>query len=175
MSNTSHTGAVLTGDWRKLNYFLKSSGTLAEEVNQGIREKAEELRDAVVENIPLYQTVSNAEKTIKHKGFDAPLFEQGNLKKNIDVFDYKDASGSSGNKVYYIVKGNPDVQVEHDRGKETEADKTYEGLLEILENGTDKIPARPILTIVWNRYGGRITNEIIKTTEDAIKRRLRAI
>lgn len=170
----------LTGDWRKLRAFLQDT-TLFESMNQIIKRKAEEIKEAIQQAIP-YDDVPNAETTIAHKGYDAPLFESGNLEANIVIKE--EARGVSAGTVYtYHIQGNPDKLVSNpDRSNDEHGGITYADLLFILNEVTMNsgygnqtiIPARPILDETWlkMKYAG-LEHGIELDFEEEVRKRLR--
>src|SRR3712207_3553885 len=141
-------GCALTGDWNKLRSFLKSGQDFVDGVNEVLEEEANNIRDAVEQEIPFY-AVPNAQSTIERKGADAPLEESGTLKsEGIVVNEY--GSRDKGFKKYYVIQGNENLQVESGGRKH---DLNYAELLELMENGASNagrngevsIPPRPVL------------------------------
>ena len=133
--------------------------------------KKEDLKDMIP-----FDGEPNSESTIKKKGFDAPLLESGNMREHIDVFE-EGRGLKGGQEVYtYTVKGNPDVKVTSPtRTNDNHAGINYEELLEILNNGTDTIPERPIFLDVWakHKHGESLIHGITLKFEDSVRRRLR--
>lgn len=170
-------GYALTGDWNRLRGFLKGGQGLVDLVNETLQEEAQKIRDAIENEIP-YDAVPNAPRTVKNKGFNAPLLESGTYgSEGIVVNEY--SARDKGFKKYYIIEGNKDKLVES--GDRPHDGLTYAGLLEIMEEGRSNtgrgssivIPKRPIVTITFDRMKASLESEIIAKTRSAIHEAIR--
>jgi hypothetical protein len=167
----------LTGDWRKLRRFLSSTEDVIDSINNGIREEAERIAEAIKDEIPYYAE-PNAPSTVERKGFDAPLLEDGDFKMD-GIVVKESADENRSYKKYYVIKGDPDALVQS--GDRDHDGLTFEGLLEIMENGESRagrhhninIPKRPIMTIAFDRMKNKVSQKLIMKMKDEVHKRMR--
>ena len=173
----SNAGYALNGDWRKLRSFLASGKEFVDLVNETVEEEANKIREAVENEIP-FNAVPNAPSTIKRKGNNSTLVENGGLKGGgIVVNDYGGSTGKAY-KRYFVIEGDPNKTV--DTNTRTGSNMSYAQLLTLMENGGTGgkdggavIPPRPVLTITFDRMKSQIENDIIAKAKSAIHDTLR--
>ena len=147
----------LVGDWRKLRHKFDRLSDLGQYMaDQAIRELAEDVREALHEEVNSSPPPPNAPSTEKRKGHNTPLLETGGFMDDDSIIiEEMDA----GDRTAYIVKGNPTKT--HGRSGES-----YETILGILNEGTSKIPSRPVIDITYDRMRSRIEALTIKKAKD---------
>ena len=147
----------LRGDWRKLRHKFDRLSDLGQYMaDQAIREIAEDVREALHEEVNSSPPPPNAPSTEKRKGHNTPLLETGGFMED-DSIIVEDMD--MGDRTAYIVKGNP--RKTHER-----SGKNYETILGILNEGTPKIPSRPVIDITYDRMKNEIEALAIKKARD---------
>lgn len=157
----------LTGDWRKLRGMLSKGQKVVDEVNDSIRESAQEIANLAMAEIP-FGSVPNTEKTAKNKGMNAPLLETGGFKDGGIVVDDKIALRDAGAyKSYFLIHGDPN--------QHTPRGLSYEKLLAIAEGDItitgfhdSEIPQRPILTMAFDRHSASMQSFIITKFKNSL-------
>lgn len=147
----------LRGDWRKLRHKFDRLSDLGQYMaDQAIREIAEDVREALHEEVNSSPPPPNAPSTEKRKGHNIPLLETGGFTEDDSiVVEEMDA----GDRTAYFVKGNPNKS--HERSGEN-----YETILGILNEGTPTIPSRPVIDITYDRMKNEIEALAIKKAKD---------
>jgi len=147
----------LVGDWRKLRHKFDRLSDLGQYMaDQAIREIAEDVREALHEEVNSSPPPPNAPSTEKRKGHNTPLLETvGFMEDDSIVVEEMGA----GDRTAYIVKGNPNKS--HKRSGEN-----YETILGILNEGTSTIPSRPVIDITYDRMKNEIEALAIKKAKD---------
>ena len=147
----------LVGDWRKLRHKFDRLSDLGQYMaDQAIREIAEDVREALHEEVNSSPPPPNAPSTEKRKGHNTPLLETGGFMED-DAIIVEDMD--MGDRTAYIVKGNP--RKTHER-----SGKNYETILGILNEGTSTIPSRPVIDITYDRMKNEIEALAIKKARD---------
>ncbi len=151
----------LRGDWRKLRYKFDRLSDLGQYMaDQAIREIAEDVREALHEEVNSSPPPPNAPSTEKRKGHNTPFLETGGFMDDDSIIvEEMDA----GDRTAYIVKGNPTKT--HERSGES-----YETILGILNVGTSTIPSRPVIDITYDRMKNEIEALAIKKAKDYYNR-----
>jgi hypothetical protein len=147
----------LVGDWRKLRHKFDRLSDLGQYMaDQAIRELAEDVREALHEEVNSSPPPPNAPSTEKRKGHNIPLLETGGfMEEDSIIVEEMDA----GDRTAYIIKGNPTKT--HERSGES-----YETILGILNEGTPTIPSRPVIDITYDRMKNEIEALAIKKAKD---------
>lgn len=147
----------LVGDWRKLRHKFDRLSDLGKYMaDQAIREIADNVRDALYEEVNSSPPPPNAPSTEKRKGHSTPFLETGGFMDDDSII----VEGiDAGDRTAYFVKGNP--RKTHERSGEN-----YETILGILNEGTPMIPSRPVIDITYDRMRGEIEALTIKKARD---------
>lgn len=147
----------LVGDWRKLRHKFDRLSDLGQYMaDQAIREIAEDVREALHEEVNSSPPPPNAPSTEKRKGHNTPLLETGGFMEEDSI---EIAEINLKDRTAYIVKGNS--KKIHERSGES-----YETILGILNEGTPTIPSRPVIDITYDRMRSRIEALAIKKAKD---------
>ena len=147
----------LVGDWRKLRHKFDRMSDLGQYMaDQAIREIAEDVREALHDEVNSSPPPPNAPSTEKRKGHSTPFLETGGFMED-DSIIVEDMD--MGDRTAYIVKGNPNKT--HERSGEN-----YETILGILNEGTPTIPSRPVIDITYDRKKKEIEALAIKKARD---------
>lgn len=156
----SGVGIQLQGDWRKLRSKFERytyAGEHMAEVTMG--ELAEFTRQTLHEVVNSSPPPPNAEKTVKNKGFNNPMFETGGMMEDDSVVVLEDKSKG---ETVFTIQGNPDKK--HDRSKEN-----YANIIAINSSGGGKIPARDMLPIAFNLCEPQIKSYARKSLNDWLR------
>jgi hypothetical protein len=154
MRHSMRQGVVLTGDWRKLNAYMRAMEYTSEEVNELIEQEAHDMADAIRGAMLAYTDIPNAEATVRRKGFNNPFYDTGELIHGDGIVVERIVE--TYKKHYFLIQGNDSLQT-----RDTDDAYTYKEVLGVLEWGTANIPPRPVFTLTFDERSGGIASRII--------------